>query len=55
MKILFTKAHALCHDFNDYSKTPTHLDVIMGFNTSEFIWYEAMSQKYARLNKNVSS
>jgi WD40 repeat protein len=24
----------------------------MGFNTSDIIWYEPMSQKYARLNKN---
>lgn len=55
MKILFTKAHALCHDFNDFSKTAAHLDVIIGFNTADLIWYEAMTQKYARLNKNASS
>lgn len=51
-KVLFTKAHALCHDVNQLTKSTTHLDVILGFNTSDFIWYEPVSQKYARLNKN---
>lgn len=51
-KILFTKAHALCHDVNQATKSTTHLDVVLGFNTSDMIWYEPMSQKYARLNKN---
>lgn len=30
------------------------MDVIMGFSTGEIIWLEATSQRYARLNKNVS-
>jgi catabolite repression protein CreC len=30
------------------------MDVIMGFSTGDIIWYEPMSQKYTRLNKNVS-
>ena len=51
-KVLFTKAHALCHDINSFTKASNHLDIIMGFNTSDIIWYEPMSQKYARLNKN---
>lgn len=51
-KILFTKAHALCHDINPVSKGPSHLDIVMGFSTSDLIWYEPLSQKYARLNKN---
>lgn len=53
-KILFTKAHALCHDINPVTKGPNHIDIIMGFSTGDIIWYEPMSQKYARLNKNVS-
>ena len=53
-KVLFTKANALCHDVNQFTKSTTHLDVILGFNTSDIIWYEPMTQKYARLNKNVS-
>ncbi|TKA73749.1 hypothetical protein B0A55_05449 [Friedmanniomyces simplex] len=51
-KVLFTKAHALCHDINEITKSSTHLDMILGFNTSDIIWYEPISQKYARLNKN---
>lgn len=51
-KILFTKAHALCHDINQITKGPNHLDIIMGFSTGDIIWYEPMSQKYARINKN---
>ncbi|KAK4635144.1 putative catabolite repression protein creC, partial [Fulvia fulva] len=51
-KVLFTKAHALCHDLNPVTKSSNHLDLVLGLNTSDIIWYEPMSQKYARLNKN---
>ena len=53
-KILFTKAHMLCHDVNPLTKSSTHLDVIMGSSAGDIIWYEPMSQKYARINKNGS-
>ena len=51
-KILFTKAHMICHDVNALTKHSTHLDVVMGSSASDIIWYEPMSQKYARINKN---
>jgi catabolite repression protein CreC len=51
-KILFTKAHMLCHDVNQLTRHTTHLDVVMGSSASDIIWYEPMSQKYARINKN---
>ncbi|CEI60612.1 unnamed protein product [Fusarium venenatum] len=51
-KILFTKAHCLCHDVNIHTKSVSHLDVIMGFSTGEVIWWEPISQRYTRLNKN---
>ncbi|KAF2772347.1 WD40 repeat-like protein [Teratosphaeria nubilosa] len=51
-KVLFTKAHVLCHDVNPATTSSTHIDVALGFNTSDIIWYEPVSQKYARLNKN---
>lgn len=54
-KILFTKAHVLCHDINPITKSANHVDFIMGFSTGDIIWYEPMSQKYARINKNVSN
>ncbi|KAG9641444.1 catabolite repression protein creC, partial [Aureobasidium melanogenum] len=47
-----TKAHALCHHVNPLTKSTTHLDVILGFSSSDIIWYEPISQKYARINKN---
>jgi len=52
VKILFTKAHALCHDVNQVTKSASHLDVVIGFNTGDIFWYEPISQKYTRLNKN---
>ncbi|KAF2650545.1 WD40 repeat-like protein [Lophiostoma macrostomum CBS 122681] len=51
-KILFTKAHALCHDINHVTKSSNHIDIAMGFSTGDIIWYEPMSQKYVRINKN---
>ena len=51
-KVLFTKGHCLCHDVNMFTKSENHIDVIMGFNTGEIIWFEGISQKYTRLNKN---
>jgi catabolite repression protein CreC len=51
-KILFTKAHMLCHDVNTRTKDSGHIDVILGSSAGDIIWYEPMSQKYARINKN---
>jgi WD40 repeat protein len=51
-KILFTKAHMLCHDVNELTKLSTHIDVVMGSSAGDILWYEPMSQKYARINKN---
>jgi hypothetical protein len=52
-KILFTKAHCLSHDVNRVTKSSTHIDLIMGFSTGEIIWWEPITQRYTRLNKNV--
>lgn len=54
VKILFTKAHALCHDVNQHTKHTNHLDVIIGSNQGDIIWYEPFSGKYTRLNKNAN-
>jgi len=51
-KILFTKAHCLCHDVNKVTKSSTHIDLVMGFSTGEVIWWEPITQRYTRLNKN---
>jgi hypothetical protein len=54
-KILFTKAHCLCHDVNQVTKSSSHIDTILGFSTGEIIWWEPVSQRYTRLNKNVGT
>ncbi|GIK06962.1 hypothetical protein Aspvir_002615 [Aspergillus viridinutans] len=51
-KILFTKAHMLCHDINELTKSPSHIDMVMGSSAGDIIWYEPIFQKYARINKN---
>jgi len=53
-KILFAKAHILCHDVNILTKSLSHIDVIVGSSAADIVWYEPYSQKYARINKNVS-
>lgn len=53
MKILFAKAHVLCHDTNQVTKSVGHLDVVMGTSTGDVFWFEAYTQKYFRLNKNA--
>ncbi|KAF3902493.1 hypothetical protein ABW21_db0203488 [Orbilia brochopaga] len=51
-KVLFTKSHPICHDVNQLTKSATHIDIVMGFSTGDIVWYEPMSNKYSRLNKN---
>ena len=51
-KILFTKAHMLCHDVNLATKTSSHIDVITGSSAADIMWYEPFSQRYHRINKN---
>ena len=53
MKILFARAHMLCHDINSFTKSANHIDVIMGASTGDIVWFEAFSQKYVRINKGV--
>ena len=55
VKILFAKAHVLCHDTNQVTKNVGHLDVVMGTSTGDIIWLEAYTQKYFRINKNARS
>ena len=52
-KLIFTKEHALCHEANPVTRSSTNIDLVVGFTSGDIIWYEPISQKYARLNKNV--
>ena len=51
-KILFTKAHMLCHDANEVTKTTNHIDLVAGSSAGDIVWYEPFSQRYNRINKN---
>ena len=51
---MFTKANVLCHDLNELTTSVANLDILLGFNTSDIIWLEPVTQKYTRLNKNGS-
>ncbi|KAJ2772093.1 hypothetical protein IWQ56_001529 [Coemansia nantahalensis] len=42
----------LCYDVNQNTRSENRLDTIMGFVQGNMIWYEAISGKYVRLNKN---
>jgi len=54
-KLLFTRSHPTSHDINLFTRTNDHTDVVIGFSTGDIIWFECFSQKYMRLNKQVSS
>lgn len=51
-KTLFTKAHPLCHDVNQYTRSSHGLDVVLGMSTGDAIWMDAVSNRYNRINKN---
>ncbi|KAH7107670.1 WD40 repeat-like protein [Auriculariales sp. MPI-PUGE-AT-0066] len=44
-------AYPTCHDINMETVGPDRLDVIIGFNTGDLIWFDAISSRYMRLNK----
>lgn len=51
-KMLFAKGHCLSHDINMVTKSLNHIDLVLGFSTSDILWIEAISQRYSRINKN---
>ncbi|KAJ1742316.1 hypothetical protein LPJ78_001859 [Coemansia sp. RSA 989] len=48
----FASNTPLCYDVNQMTRSESRLDVIMGFVQGNLIWYDPISGKYARLNKN---
>ncbi|KAJ2361926.1 hypothetical protein H4S01_005038 [Coemansia sp. RSA 2610] len=42
----------LCYDVKRAGRGESRLDVVMGFVQGNLVWYDAISGKYARLNKN---
>ncbi|PKC74547.1 WD40 repeat-like protein [Rhizophagus irregularis] len=50
-RVIFTKAHPICHDVNQLTRSCDHLDVIIGFSSGDIIWFDPLCNKYDRLNK----
>ncbi|KAJ2348713.1 hypothetical protein IWW50_005993 [Coemansia erecta] len=42
----------VCFDANRATRSGSRLDVVLGFVQGNIVWYDAISGKYARLNKN---
>ncbi|KAI8344804.1 WD40-repeat-containing domain protein [Chlamydoabsidia padenii] len=51
-RIVFTKAYPTCHDVNLVTRSSEHLDVIIGFSSGDCVWYDPLTSKYFRLNKD---
>lgn len=51
-KITFGKAYPTCQDVNLMTSSIDHLDIIIGFSSGDFIWYDTVCNRYTRLNKN---
>ncbi|TPX45366.1 hypothetical protein SeMB42_g04028, partial [Synchytrium endobioticum] len=49
-KIFFKDAFVTCHDINMLTRDT--MDVVIGFNTGDVMWYSPISGKYARLNRS---
>ncbi|PPQ67463.1 hypothetical protein CVT24_011520 [Panaeolus cyanescens] len=47
-------AHPTCHDVNLTTASTEKLDVIIGFNTGDLIWFDPINSRYGRLNKQGS-
>ncbi|KAG1743390.1 WD40 repeat-like protein [Suillus lakei] len=44
-------AYPTCHDVNPSTASSERLDVIIGFSTGDLIWFDPISSRYCRLNK----
>ncbi|KAF8136502.1 WD40 repeat-like protein [Boletus edulis] len=52
-KISFS-AFPTCHDVNTLTASPERLDVVIGFNTGDLVWFDPIASRYGRLNKQGS-
>lgn len=39
------------HDINQHTRSPSRLDVIIGFSSADIVWFEPFSARYSRINK----
>ncbi|PWN24107.1 WD40 repeat-like protein [Microstroma glucosiphilum] len=50
LRILFSSPPS-SHDLNQLTRSPTTLDLVVGFPTGDLIWIDLMALKYSRFNK----
>ncbi|KAI8341089.1 WD40-repeat-containing domain protein [Chlamydoabsidia padenii] len=50
--ITFSRIIPTCHDINKTTSNNEHLDVVIGFNTGDCIWYDPLCHRYTRFNKH---
>lgn len=48
---IYFSAYPTCHDVNPATASPDRMDVIIGFNTGDIVWFDPVSNRYCRLNK----
>ncbi|KAI7872434.1 WD40-repeat-containing domain protein [Spinellus fusiger] len=49
----FSKAYPTCHDINTLTSAQSeHMDILIGFSSGDFLWYDPISNRYSRFNKN---
>ncbi|KDQ07244.1 hypothetical protein BOTBODRAFT_149285 [Botryobasidium botryosum FD-172 SS1] len=44
-------AYPTCHDVNIFSSSHACIDVVIGFNTGDLVWFDPLNSRYVRLNK----
>lgn len=50
-QIVFTRATVTCHDVNPLTRSRDRLDVILGLSSGDIVWFNPLSNKYSRINK----
>ncbi|KAK9763956.1 hypothetical protein K7432_008944 [Basidiobolus ranarum] len=50
-RINFNKANPTCHDVNLLTRSSSHLDIVIGFSSGDIMWFDPLSNKYIRINK----
>ncbi|KAH9952078.1 WD40 repeat-like protein [Amylocystis lapponica] len=48
---VYFSAYPTCHDVNQATISPERLDVIIGFSSGDLLWFDPVSSRYGRLNK----
>ncbi|EPY50426.1 WDR20 family WD repeat protein [Schizosaccharomyces cryophilus OY26] len=52
LRMDFHRSRPVSHHINEYTKTPKSLEIVIGFDTGDVMWYDPINYKYLRYNKN---